>query len=171
MRINSVATLNAALAKAGHSVHLSALMAEAVGKYGSISTSNFWKHRDFLRLNWSGAPGVLLNDDHVWTPVAGGNRDHFLHMSTDVPPKVAFTKNADKGSQDLQTRCDAAAYFAKYGNAGANRDVYVVSTPLAATVARADAIIDSCQGCTADAIIDSVNRALDVLQTLADSVA
>jgi hypothetical protein len=132
MKINSTQALSGAIG-GHHTLELDDLIDEASSRYGKPSDNNFYLFRDFLRLNWSGASGVLLEDGTSWVPVDGGNARHFLHVSTDDSNKVAYTKDEDRGRDDVQTRTTAAAYFEKYGRAPRNQDTIVTSTPEAPT--------------------------------------
>lgn len=123
MQINSKSALNIALASVVPSQQLDYLLTSADSRYGALDDDNFHQIRDFLRLNWAGADGVLLDDGHQWVPVDGGQAGHFLHVSTDDADKVAYTKDDDKGQDDTQTRTTASAYYSKYGRAASNLDV------------------------------------------------
>ena len=131
MKIDSMAALEAALASVIRTPQLNSLLAAAETRYGTLSDSNFYLVRDFLRLNWSGADGVLL-DGPAWTAVDGGNMNHFLHVSSDDSNKVAYTKDEDRGRDDVQTRTTADVYFGKYGRASSNLDAVTVAETTAA---------------------------------------
>jgi len=93
---------------------LKALIAEATKRYGSLSDENFHEHRDFLRMNWSGAAGVVC--DNKWEPVAGGLPRHFLHMSQDGE-RVCFAKSHEKAQADRFTTVTADRYKELFGMA------------------------------------------------------
>ena len=126
MKINSRAALEAALASTVRTSPFVDILRTAEALYGSLDDNNFYLVRDFLRLNWTGANGVLLDEGNAWTPVDGGRKDHFLHVSTDNADKVAYTKDEDRGRDDVQTRTTASLYFDKYGRAARNEDVFTV---------------------------------------------
>lgn len=67
---------------------------------------NFWQVREQCRIN-----------DGTYTPIHidGDDKMRFLHVSVDDPDKVSYTKDADKGKQDIQTRTTLAAYCEKFG--------------------------------------------------------
>lgn len=91
---------------------LEALTGEATKRYGDLTDENFHKHRDFLRLNWSGAAGVL--SDEQWEAIAGGKEGHFMHLSKDGD-RVCFTKDDDKGRADIQTVVTTGRYEELFG--------------------------------------------------------
>lgn len=72
----------------------------------NINDENFWMVREQCRIN-----------DGTYTPIHidGDDKMRFLHVSIDDPAKVSYTKDADKGRQDLQTRATLAAYCEKFG--------------------------------------------------------
>ena len=71
-----------------------------------ITDENFWKVRELAR---------FLSDQCKPVFLAGDEKIRFLHVSIDDPDKVAYTKDADKGRQDIQTRTTLEAYKAKFG--------------------------------------------------------
>lgn len=74
--------------------------------YGYLNNENFWQIREQCRIN-----------DGTYTPIHidGDLKTRFLHVSVDDPAKVSYTKDADKGKQDIQTRTTLAAYCEKFG--------------------------------------------------------
>lgn len=52
---------------------------------------------------------------YVTVSIAGDDTLRFLHKSTAQPGMVAYTKNASKGEQDLQTVTTLEAYREKFG--------------------------------------------------------
>ena len=73
---------------------------------GCLNDGNFWKAREQCRIN-----------DGTYTPIFidGDDKMRFLHVSVDDSAKVSYTKDADKGRQDIQTRTTLAAYCEKFG--------------------------------------------------------
>lgn len=184
MKINSRQALEAALAETVRNGSFISILGLAEARYGALSDDNYYLVRDFLRLNWSGAPGVLLDDGHAWVPVDGGNAYHFLHVSTDDANKVAYTKDEGRGRDDVQTRTTAAAYYEKYGRYPTNYAVVGATageTQEAVSEARDNddgqdiiaAIIGNLKSregrnsASSLDIVDAVSKALDVLLVLA----
>lgn len=81
-------------------------MHDAGISWGYLNDSNFWQVREQCRIN-----------DGTYTPIHidGDDSMRFLHISTDDPAKVSYTKDAEKGKQDIQTRTTLAAYCEKFG--------------------------------------------------------
>jgi len=96
------------------SANVSDLCDEATRRYGDLTDENFHEHRDFLRMNWSGAAGVIC--DNKWVPVAGGLPRHFLHMSQDGE-RVCFAKSHEKAQADRFTTVTADRYKELFGMA------------------------------------------------------
>lgn len=66
----------------------------------------FWQVREQCRMN---------SGEYDPVHISGDDPLRFLHVSQDDPNKVAYTKNAEKGAQDIQTRTTLSAYKAKFG--------------------------------------------------------
>lgn len=71
-----------------------------------LNQTNNWQAREQARM-----------DDGTYTPlkIAGDDPARFLHWSTDEPNKVAYTKDAEKGALDIQTRTTLPEYCEKFG--------------------------------------------------------
>lgn len=126
MNIKSKQDLLNAITPCVYQRNLAMLTVEADLRYGPLDDNNFWQHRDFLRLNWSGAEGVL--SDKQWEPaIYAGNFGHFLHYSQttgdDGEQMVAYTKHAENGRADIQTRTTLEAYQETYGQVETNEDL------------------------------------------------
>lgn len=67
---------------------------------------NFWMAREQAR---------ILSGEYRLVAVEGDDKLRFLHASIDDPDMVAYTKDADKGRADIQTRTTLAAYCEKFG--------------------------------------------------------
>ena len=76
-----------------------------LGLWGS-TPENFWMAREEAR---------MLAGEYTAISIVGDSRDRFLHGSTDKPDMVAYTKDAENGRADIQTRTTLAAYCAKFG--------------------------------------------------------
>lgn len=65
-----------------------------------------WKSREQGRM-----------DNGIYEPVnlAGDDPDRFLHVSLLNPDMVAYTKNAEKGQADIQTKTTLEKYIRKFG--------------------------------------------------------
>ena len=76
-------------------------------QFGSdVTEENFWKIREQCR---------TMSGEYTPIKVEGDDPMRFLHVSTDDENKVAYTKDADKGRADVQTRTMLKAYCAKFG--------------------------------------------------------
>jgi len=80
-----------------------------------IVDSNLWMIREQCRIN---------SGEYTPIKVEGDDLTHFLHVSADDPGKVAYTKDADKGRADIQTRTTLAKYCEKF-----ELDISTASTP------------------------------------------
>lgn len=67
---------------------------------------NFWMAREKAR---------MLSGEYTVITINGDHKERFLHVSADDLGKVAYTKDADNGRADTQTRTTLAAYCEKYG--------------------------------------------------------
>lgn len=56
---------------------------------------------------------VWVNES-FWTRHADRHADHFVHLSNQNPPLLAYTMDATKGCRDIQTPIKAGRYLAKY---------------------------------------------------------
>lgn len=128
MKIDTKHALLAALSSVPATPELANLLLEATSRYGDVDDENFYLHRDFLRLNWSAASGVLLDAQNKWVPTPFGVQDHFTHFAVDGSGKVSYTKDEDKGEDDVQTRTTVEKYRANYDVVGSNPDVYITGT-------------------------------------------
>ena len=71
----------------------------------SPNDDNFWEVREQCRMKHTYTPVKIEGDDPL----------RFLHISTDDPAKVAYTKDADYGRKDIQTRTTLVKYCQEYG--------------------------------------------------------
>lgn len=75
-------------------------------KFLTITENNFWMIREQARSHLPNYKSIsLFGDDPM----------RFLHVSTNDPNRVAYTKNAEKGKQDIQTVTTLEAYCDKFG--------------------------------------------------------
>ncbi|MGB8348308.1 MAG: hypothetical protein WCD86_25725 [Ktedonobacteraceae bacterium] len=82
------------------------LAADKVTGLAGNNDTNFWATREQCRItNGEYSPITIEGDDPL----------RFLHVSADDPNKVAYTKDADKGRADIQTRTTLSAYCEKFG--------------------------------------------------------
>lgn len=65
----------------------------------------------------------IIDGEYTAMNIPGDDPLRFLHQSNDDPDKVAYTKDADHGIADVQTRTTMAAYCEKYGLVNPSRTV------------------------------------------------
>lgn len=100
----------------------------------NYTDENFWAVREQCRMLSGEYNAIFIPNDDL---------DRFLHVSTDNPDMVAYTKDVDKGRADIQTRTTLAAYCTKFGLQ--EPGVATADTPTTNnTVADKQALIRSC---------------------------
>jgi len=74
-----------------------------------LTDDNFWIAREAARVQ-----------SNQYTPIKleGDDPLRFLHVSVDDLNKVAYTKDAESGRADIQTRTTMTAYCTKFGLTG-----------------------------------------------------
>lgn len=77
-----------------------------VAHQGPLTDKPVWMVREQCRMDSGEYTAITLHGDD---PL------HFLHVSTDDSTMVAYTKNAEKGAADVQTRTTLQAYKDKFG--------------------------------------------------------
>jgi hypothetical protein len=88
-------------------------------QYGKIQPRVFaggndnWRDREATRFA-TGQYQPLPWADADWFKDTATARDHFAHVSTAEPGKLAFTEDATKGAADRQTRMRPGRYLEKY---------------------------------------------------------
>lgn len=138
-----------------HSVYAAIPFGTASSQLGMTypNEENFWQVREQCRIN-----------DGTYTPihVEGDDKMRFLHVSVDNPAKVSYTKDADKGRQDIQTRTTLAAYCDEFG-----LDITTANTPDA--VIRAETENLPSLGTSAPRAV-TIREKLGMIQDLIDEV-
>lgn len=66
----------------------------------------FWALREECR---------MLDGSYIPSGIAGDEHMRFLHMALDGTGRVAYTKNSEKGADDIQTVTTLEAYREKFG--------------------------------------------------------
>lgn len=85
--------------------HFSEVIDQARENLG-LSDPQFWQLREECRmLDGTYTPFGIAGDDHM----------SFLHMALDGTGRVAYTKSAEKGADDIQTVTTLDTYCEKFG--------------------------------------------------------
>ena len=95
-----------------------------------IVENDSWRQREIARFD-DGTYKKIPMSDWLANMLAVTYPDHFLHLACDKENMVAFTKDANMGAADRQTRMSASAYAKRYltdekGFCDSYRDVFAI---------------------------------------------
>jgi len=71
-----------------------------------LNDDDFWIAREHAR---------ILSEEYNPVRIEGDDPLRFLHVSVDNPDMVAYTKDAEHGRADIQTRTTMPKYCEKFG--------------------------------------------------------
>lgn len=77
-----------------------------------MTEQNTWREREVERQKTRKMP--VWSNEPFWRDHAERHADHFVHLSEQEPPLLAYTVDESKGVRDIQTRIKAGRYLAKY---------------------------------------------------------
>ncbi|RZN30499.1 hypothetical protein CWO90_20395 [Bradyrhizobium sp. Leo121] len=79
-----------------------------------IKTDTNWRAREQARFDDGSYEPLPWINERWWRDNVDFHRDHFAHVSTDQPGKIAFTESEQRGATDTQTRMKAGKYLTRF---------------------------------------------------------